>query len=233
MSPAMTELDLVTHYRTTRDRIVDRLASLSDADASRMVPACPAWTISDAVAHVTGIAADLGAGRMPGSNTQAWIDGHVSDRKGRRLDRLVDEWLAAGVESFIERSGSGQLLFDVCAHEHDICHALGTVGDREADAVHACLPVMSAMLSKDLVAKGAPGALSLTSRGHSWTVGEGRVALMLEAEPFELVRIFGSRRSEHQMRALPWQNPDGSNADVGAWLAYLAHFPYPVVDLVE
>jgi hypothetical protein len=88
-------------------------------------------------------------------------------------------------------------------------------------------------LRKDLLAKGAPGAVALTSRGKSWTVGEGAVGLMLDAEPFELIRIFGSRRSEKQMRALPWKNADGSDADVGPWLGFLAHFPYPAADLVE
>jgi uncharacterized protein (TIGR03083 family) len=209
------------------------VVALDEAGASRTVPACPAWAIRDAVAHVTGIAVDLGAGRMPGSDTQAWIDGHVADRKGRPLDRLVDEWLGSGVEAFIERSGSGQLVLDVCAHEHDIFHALGEVGDRESDALHGCLPALSEMLRKDLLAKSAPGAVALTSRGRSWTVGEGAVGLMLEAEPFDLLRIFGGRRSENQMRALPWTNADGSRADVGPWLGYLAHFPYPATDLVE
>jgi len=229
----MTDLDLVAHYQATRARIIDRVVALDDADSLRMVPACPAWTIRDALAHVTGIAADLGAGRMPGANTQEWIDGHVSDRKDRPLDRVVDEWLAAGVEGFIEKSGSGQLLFDVCAHEHDICHALGQVGDRESAALHACMSAMSEILRRDLLTKGAPGAVALTTRGHSWTVGEGPVGLMLDAEPFELMRIFGSRRSENQMRALPWKHADGSDADVGPWLGFLAHFSYPVADLVE
>jgi uncharacterized protein (TIGR03083 family) len=229
----MTALDLVSDYRATRARIVDRVVKLDEADVSRTVPACPAWSIRDAVAHVTGIAADLGAGRMPGPDTQAWIDGHVSDRRDRPLDRVVDEWLGAGVEAFIERSGSGQLVLDVCAHEHDIFHALGEVGDRESDAVQRCLFALSDLLRKDLLAKGAPGAVAVTSRGRSWTVGEGPVALMLAAEPFELLRIFGGRRSENQMRALPWQNADGSDADVGPWLGFLAHFPYPVADLVE
>ena len=227
------EVELVSHYRATRARIIGRVTGLGEAEASRMVPACPAWTVHDAVAHVTGIAADLGAGRMPGSDTQAWIDGHVSDRRDRPMERLVEEWLGAGVEAFIERSGSGQLVLDVCAHEHDIFHALGEVGDRESDTVHACLPALSELLRKDLLAKGAPGAVALTSRGRSWTVGEGSVELMLEAEPFELLRIFGSRRSEKQMRALPWKNTDGSVADIGPWLEFLAHFPYPVADLVE
>jgi hypothetical protein len=64
-------------------------------------------------------------------------------------------------------------------------------------------------------------------------VGEGPVALSLDAEPFELLRVFAGRRSEQQMRALPWRTADGSAADVDPWLPYLAHFPYPVADLVE
>jgi hypothetical protein len=182
---------------------------------------------------VTGIASDLGASRMPGSDSQAWIDGHVADRKGRPIDQLIDEWLTSGVEGFIDKTGSGQLLLDVCAHEHDICQALGEVGDRDTEALHRCVFAMSELLRKDLLAKGAPGAVALSSRGDSWTVGEGPVGLMLEAEPFDLIRIFGGRRSENQMRKLPWKNPDGSAADVGPWLVYLAHFPYPVADLVE
>ncbi|MEO8694974.1 MAG: maleylpyruvate isomerase N-terminal domain-containing protein [Acidimicrobiales bacterium] len=229
----MPQGDFVPQYRATRARIIERVTALDDADTARRVPACPAWTIRDALAHVTGIAADLGAGRMPGGNTQAWIDGHVAQRRDQPVDRVADEWLNSGVEGFIEKSGSGQLLLDVCAHEHDIFHALGESGDRESDAVHTSVSAMAELLRKDLLAKGAPAAVALHSRGRSWTVGEGPVGLMLEAEPFELLRIFGSRRSEHQMRALPWQNADGSPAEVGPWLALLAHFPYPFADLVE
>ena len=225
--------DLVAHYQATRRRIVGHVTSVPDAEVLVMVPACPEWTVHDAVAHVTGIAADLGAGRMPGANTQAWIDGHVADRKDRPVGLLIDEWLAADVEGFIEKSGSGQLLLDVCAHEHDICHALGKVGDRESDAVNACVPAMCELLRKDLLAKGAPGSVRLVTGARSWTVGEGPVQLVLEAEPFELIRILGSRRSERQMRALPWMTPEGSAADVGPWLPFLAHFPYPAADLVE
>jgi uncharacterized protein (TIGR03083 family) len=233
ISAAMAEVDLVSHYRAIRGRIVDHVAPLTGAASSVMVPACPAWTVGDTVAHLTGLAVDLGAGRMPGSDSQAWIDGHVADRKGRPVEQLVDEWFAADVEGFIERSGSGQLVLDGLAHEHDICHALGRVGERATDAVDACVPVMSDLLRKDLLARGAPGSVGLTTRGRSWTVGEGPLQLTLEAEPFELLRVFGGRRSARQMRALPWKNADGSAADLGPWLAFLAHFPYPVADLVE
>ena len=229
----MTTADLVVHYQATRARIADRVASLGEGDAVRMVPACPEWTVGDVLAHVTGIAVDITAGRMPGLDTQRWIDGHVADRRSRGPGELIDEWVASGVEAFIERSGSGQLVLDVCLHEHDIFHALGTKGDRDSATVRACVPVMFELLHKDLVTRRAPGAVQLSSGGETWTVGEGPVALSLDAEPFELLRVFAGRRSERQMRALPWRSPDGSVADVGPWLPYLAHFAYPVADLVE
>jgi uncharacterized protein (TIGR03083 family) len=225
--------DLVSHYQATRGRVGDRVAALDGRSADRIVPACPAWSVRDAVAHVTGIAVDLAAGRMPGADTQRWIDGHVADRRDRAVADIVDEWVTSGVEAFIARSGSGQLLLDVCMHEHDICHAIGVTGDRDSDQVHACVPVMVELLRKDLAARGAPGAVQLTARGTTWVAGDGPVALMLEAEPFELLRIFGGRRSEAQMRSLPWTRPDGAPADVGPWLAFVGHFAYPVADLVE
>jgi uncharacterized protein (TIGR03083 family) len=227
------ESDLVPHYQAMRARIAERVTVLGDDDTTRMVPACPAWSIHDVVAHVAGIAVDLGGGRLPRTAMQDWIDGHVADRRDRPVADVVDEWLESGVETFIAQSGSGQLLLDLYLHEHDICHALGVVGERDGDEVQTCLPVMSELLRKDLLARGAPGAVQLVSRGTSWVVGDGPVELVLEAEPFELLRIFGGRRSEAQMRARPWKRADGDPADIDAWLPFLAHFAYPVADLVE
>jgi len=115
----------------------------------------------------------------------------------------------------------------------DGAQTVGTPGDRQSDAINACVPALCELLRKDLLAKGAPGSVLLVSGTNSWTAGEGPVQLVLEAEPFELIRILGSRRSERQMRAFSWTTPDGSAADIGPWLAFLAHFPYPAADLVE
>jgi hypothetical protein len=182
---------------------------------------------------MTGIAVDVAAGRLPGADTQRWIDGHVEARRHRAPTDLVDEWIHSGVETFLEQTGSAQMLLDACLHEHDICHALGVVGDRESDAVQACVPVMSELLRKDLLARQAPGSVQLVSGGTSWVVGEGPVELVLEADSFELLRVFAGRRSVAQMRARPWKKADGSPADVERWLPFLPHFAYPVDDLVE
>jgi uncharacterized protein (TIGR03083 family) len=225
--------DLVTHYQMTRARIADRVAALDDEGVGRRVPACPDWSVRDVIAHMTGIAVDVAAGRLPGTDTQRWIDGHVEARRHRAPADLVDEWIHSGVETFLEQTGSAQMLLDACLHEHDICHALGVVGERKSDAVQACVPVMSELLRKDLLARQAPGSVQLVSGGRSWVVGEGPVELVLEADSFELLRVFAGRRSVAQMRARPWKKADGSPADVEPWLPFLSHFAYPVDDLVE
>jgi hypothetical protein len=39
--------------------------------------------------------------------------------------------------------------------------------------------------------------------------------------------VFGSRRSDQQMRALPWRG------DLDRYLSALAHHPFPANDIVE
>jgi hypothetical protein len=114
----------------------------------------------------------------------------------------------------------------VVAHEHDIRHALGRPGARDASGVVACAVAMSRILEADLAKAGLP-AVRITSAGRTWDVGEGDPELSIELEPFELIRAFGSRRSERQLRALPWEG------DLDRYLPALAHHPFPVNDLVE
>jgi hypothetical protein len=46
--------------------------TLDDAQADRVVPACPDWTVRDAYAHQAGVSADILAGRMDGVATDEW-----------------------------------------------------------------------------------------------------------------------------------------------------------------
>ena len=76
-------------YRASRERIG---TLLTEADATVIVPACPAWTVADLCAHLAGVSSDLVNRIRPGSDAQAWVDGHVSSRKGRSIEALLDEW---------------------------------------------------------------------------------------------------------------------------------------------
>lgn len=227
----MTDVpDWPGEYAATRDRVVALVADLEPELAARIVPACPAWTVHDVVAHVAGLGVALGAGRVPQGDVQAFLDELVDERRGLPLAAVVDDWVAAAdaVHAFLvaRGAGGGQLVYDLVAHEHDIRHALGRPGARDTSAVRACLDAASSILERDLAAHALP-AVELTSAGRTWTVGTGAPGLALELEPFELIRVLGSRRSERQLRSLPWRG------DLDRYLPALAHLPLPAADLVE
>jgi uncharacterized protein (TIGR03083 family) len=227
----MTRVDWAYEYAQTRARV---RAVLEGADAAgdglTVVPACPDWTVHDVLAHVTGLACALGAGEGPSGDTQSWIDALVGARRHSSIGELLDEWDAAagGIDEFFVRSGAGggQLVYDVVAHEHDIRHALGRPGARDSSGVVASADAMTALLARDLAAHALP-AVRITSGGRTWDAGTGEPELAIELDPFELIRVFGARRSEAQLRRLAWQG------DLDRYLPGLRHFPLPLDDLVE
>lgn len=61
-------------YRAARLRMAALAANLDAETASRVVAACPAWTVRDLFSHVTGIAVDLSQGNRPqGDPSRGWI----------------------------------------------------------------------------------------------------------------------------------------------------------------
>jgi uncharacterized protein (TIGR03083 family) len=52
---------------------------------------CEGWTVADVAAHVTGVMADITAGRLEGVDTQPWYDRQVAERRGRPPQALVEE----------------------------------------------------------------------------------------------------------------------------------------------
>lgn len=222
--------DWVGEYRATRGRITALAAELDEQDATTRVPACPDWCVRDVLAHLVGMAAALGSGDFPSGDNQAWIDALVDKRRDRSLGELVDEWheCADAIDTFLGNlgPGGGQLVYDAVSHEHDIRHAVGRPGARDSSSVVACADAMSMLLAADLQKAGLP-AVRITSNGRTWDVGEGEPGLAIELDPFELLRVFGSRRSERQMRALPW------TGDLDRYLPALAHHPFPVHDIDE
>jgi uncharacterized protein (TIGR03083 family) len=224
------DIEWAAEYEAARLRIGHLLAAASADDAATKVPACPAWTVRDLLAHVTGLAAALSSGQLPGADQQAWLDGLVAARSHRSIGELLDEWAGTGpgiAVFFAHMGGAGsQLVYDVVAHEHDMRHALGRPGDQHSSGVVACATAMSNVLARDLAAHDLP-AVQVTSAGRTWNVGEGAPELVIALDPFELIRVFGGRRSVAQLRALPWQG------DLDRYLSGLAHAPFPIDDLVE
>ncbi len=236
-----TPQDYATAYTGSRRRIRALITEALDTTpghtvAATTIPACPDWSVRSLCAHLAGIAVDLLARRNPGPDAQAWVDGQITARADRALMSLLDEWDTVG-EAFADliaqrpRQFSG-LVLDVVAHEHDLCAALGVVGERHSDGVRAAMFVEARqILDRDLPAHGL-GSVVLRADGDEWVCGTGPVGLTLDLSghtegTWELTRLLGSRRSLAQLRRYPWQG------DLDTYLVGLAHMPLPTVDLVE
>ena len=104
----------------------------AEAGSAHGVPACPAWKVADLVAHLAGLADGYGAGRVPDGDRQQWIDGLVTERRGRELGDVVAEWDRAGPsmeQAIAEQPGRRwALVYDVIAHEHDLPRRVGPAG---------------------------------------------------------------------------------------------------------
>lgn len=219
-------------YGAARVRIAGMLAG--DVDTTARIQACPDWDVADLCAHLAGVCADLAAGRLPGGDTQAWVDAQVADRRGRTVASLLDEWheTSPAFEALMaQRGGLAGLVLDAVAHEHDLAHALGVEGDRAGSGLTVSMAFERNILERDLAAHGLPAVVARSAEGE-WVAGTGEPGLTLDLSDrpqgtFELFRLLGSRRSERQVDAYPWQ---GSWRDLRAGVFHMA---LPADDLVE
>ena len=230
--------DLAGAYADARRRLGELLAGLDEARLGAQVPACPAWTVRDVLAHLTGVAADVVGGTFPDA-AQAWNDAglaaardewtaaQVRSRRDRAAAALAAEWArwAAVLEPMLVGTvppprGSPDWLLsapvaDLAAHLHDVRGALRLPGDRDAPATGLGLRIYARWLGRRLDQAGRP-ALRLRAGRRIWVEGSGPLAAGLAADTFELFRALSGRRSLDQVRALAW---DGS--------------PEPYLDLIS
>lgn len=203
---------LADTYRRERSELLELGQTLTDEQAAVMTTACPQWSIKDVYAHLAGIATNIVEGNTEGAATEAWANGHVSDRQDRSLREVLNEWQTAGdgVSDAMDSAGDlfpFQLFVDQWTHGWDIRAALGPQAAAEPD-----LSVYTQFLSEfeqgmqQNVPQGlAP--LSLKLGEQTIELGEiGDISSIgtLEMTLFEYARVSMGRRSAAQLRALPW-----------------------------
>ncbi|MFZ9230280.1 MAG: maleylpyruvate isomerase family mycothiol-dependent enzyme [Ilumatobacteraceae bacterium] len=224
------EISLGTEYRNARLRMQALASELSDADAERVVGACPEWTVKDLFSHVTGIATDLGSGKRPSGDTQAWVDAQVADRRSRSLESVVAEWNenAPAFESMIDAAPQAlwTLTYDTVVHEHDLFTAVGRRGARDSSGVARSAVLGLKLVKGDLRAKELPAFRAIID-GVEHVVGEGEPVLTLTATAFETLRLLGSRRTLAEMRSADF------SGDLDAMLSGIVHMDLPEVSLGE
>jgi uncharacterized protein (TIGR03083 family) len=203
----------VAAYHLVHRRIDALLRGRADI-ADRVVPACPAWTIRQTVAHLTGVAQDVAALNVEAKGTDAWARAQVDRLDGHGLDDLLDLWevLIAPATSTLAMAPPGsvcQLVFDTLTHEHDIRGALNEQGSRAGDCAFAAAMAFVTTMGDQFIRHSALPALQLSTPTLGRVqLGDPQSAageLSLAISDFEALRTFGGRRSIRQLRALPWQ----------------------------
>ena len=220
-------------YADARERLCGLVRGASDAELAAPVPACPGWSVTDVLAHMTGMAADWLSGAVDGFGTAAWAQAHVDSRRVRAVGQLVEEWRALGPRLDAKLSdpiGEGMPVFmaevatvALAHHEQDVRGALGAPGGRDAAA---CQVAMRAAVD-DLVNRQAAAALApllLRAQGdRDWHVGGGDAAVVVAAPAFDLLRSLAGRRTEEEVRAFAWS--DDPTPYVEHWLPHLHAWP--------
>lgn len=204
--------DAAAAYCLVYERIDSLLGGRADI-SELMVPACPAWSIRQTVAHLAGVADDVVSLNMEAKAADSWTSGQVDRLGGNSLDELLDLW-GQMVDPVTERlalvpEGSGcQLVFDALTHEHDIRGALSEPGSRTGDlAFEVALGFATTMGDQFIRHAGLPALRLVTPTIGAVQLGDPHTArgqVALDISDFEALRAFGGRRSVPQMLALSW-----------------------------
>jgi len=163
-------------YRANLDAVAALAGGLSEEELALRVPATPAWTVHDVLAHLAGGAADALSGRMDGAPSPEWTARHVGERSDRTVAELVAELreTADGVVASVEGNDRPALVWNLAVHHADLHEALG----KGAPPEEMWRPVLDAI---------APRML-------------GEQASDVDHVPdYELFRAIFSRRSRSQM----------------------------------
>lgn len=205
--------DAAAAYRLVYGRL-DALIRGRTEVAELTVPACPAWTIRQTVAHLAGLAQDIVALNLENKGADSWTQAQVDRLDGCTMDELLDLWgqvidPVATMLTMAPPASACQLVFDALTHEHDIRGALREPGSRAGDLTFEVALGFSTTIGDRFIREaGLPALRLMTPTIGSVQLGDPHTApaqVSLDISDFEALRVQGGRRSIRQLLAMPWQ----------------------------
>ena len=220
-------------YADARTRIIELVRDLEDDRLNTRVPSCPDWRVRDVLAHIVGLTTDVLAGNVESYGTGPWTERQVEERRDLGVDQLIKEWednADRWDRLLVEQPGflPHVTTADLVTHEHDIRGALGAPAARDADGSRIGIKTYVSGLRMRM--EELP-PLRVEAKGwRDFMVGKGDPAASVAAEPFELFRALGGRRTKQQVLAYDW---DGDPTPyLERWVGGGA-FEWPAADLLE
>jgi uncharacterized protein (TIGR03083 family) len=193
-------MDAIAEWTNAQRRVVDLIGSLGEKDLEQPVPACPAWTVTQLLAHMVGLNADVLAGDEPDDHNRTWTQRQVDRRAGRAPDDLVTEWLSLTepMQGWMRQHGV-RPLNDVVIHEQDLRGAVGRPGGRDTDGLAAVRDVMAERFATR-IRRAQLAPVQLQSPEWMFSTGDADPGLELSAPTFDLTRALMTRRTADQLR---------------------------------
>jgi uncharacterized protein (TIGR03083 family) len=218
--------DAASAYGQVRARVIDLVSGVDAEEATRVVPACPEWSVHDLVAHLTCMSAALADGDLPTGDVPAWLDVVIARGRALTIPEMVAAWPDVDrLAPFLV--GDALLLVDLVVHEHDLRAALGRPGDRGGAEQVVALRGALANLDGAFAAAGL-GAVEVRDGGSVWRSRDDAVGWTLAVEPWEATRLLESRRTLDEVLATPGEGGGPAYAAV-----LDAHQPLPATSLGE
>ena len=207
-------------YRSGKDAVA---TLVMDADGAVSVPSCPAWTISDLVAHLVGLAEDVSSGNVDGYASDSWTAAQVDRRADRPVGEMLDEWDGLAerlVEKFEDLPAAlpNAIVVDVVEHEQDLHEALRQSDTDRHGRVEVALSSLIGGLRGVHARSGLPSYRIEATDWRSWNIGPDEPVGELRAPSNLLPRALAGRRPRTEVAALDWtMDPE----------PFLEHFLFP------
>jgi uncharacterized protein (TIGR03083 family) len=246
--------DLAAAYTETRDRLAELVRPLDASRRAAIVPATPAWTITDVIAHLTHVAGAYADGHHSYSTQDTnefavglsddlpaidrWAQDGVDERHGRPLEQIIKEWFEAtnGLCSMMRGARplpagvSHEMLAwaavsDLATHAQDVRGALGVDPDRGAYATKLAYASFTMMLEARAATADLPRLRILTTRGDV-SIGAHAAPQTIEVDWYELLRATAGRRNVDQIAQL------FAPIDAEPYLTVISPYPLPVKPLI-
>ncbi len=192
--------DLSWLYRDTRERLILLLSELDGAALATRVPACPAWSVREVVAHLTAVSQDVLAGRLTRIPAERETAAQVARFKDHDLAGILAAWdeVAPQFERLVGTIGAWPAVIDIASHEHDIRGAAGRPGARDAEVVWQSAGWLLTRLRP-------PVPLRVVVEDAEFRAGpDNGTELRLTTSRFEAFRWRMGRRSRAQLAGLDW-----------------------------
>jgi uncharacterized protein (TIGR03083 family) len=216
--------DLPGLYRDGQERFTALARDLTTEELGAPVPTCPAWSVRDVIAHLSGVAEDVAAGNTAGATAEAWSAAQVARGQDASPEELLGRWAARlpTIMAYLtEHPRRWAMVIDVAAHEQDVRGAVGRPGARDNPTIRTMTPGM--LRSIDV-----PAPLAIRTEDGEVRVGPaGGEPAVLATTRFEAFRWRLGRRSRAQVARLDW------SADPGPYLDHLFIFGPSPADIVE